>query len=206
MKRLIILGIVILSVILLVPVSCNKTPVSESSPTPTLPPPLTQTPPLGALPGTPGAANDDIVFPPGGFTYRANVHAQGQPSGWPPVAQTEVTLRRLIQTADITYRSYIETRAGETRNNIFYLEVGGYPGLDPLKVDYKAVNLPEGISVVRGEEMYGGIGGQNRKASRVVMQIYIAEGVVSSEYTFAFQVVIDGINFGSIPCTVKVLE
>ena len=33
---------------------------------------------------TPEAANDDVVSAPGGFTYRAGIHQQGQPD-WPPV-------------------------------------------------------------------------------------------------------------------------
>jgi len=106
MKKLTISGVAILAT-LLVSISCSP-------------------------PGPPGAANDDIVYPPGGFTYRANVHQQGEPD-WPPIQQTEVTLDALSGTVDIQYRDYIETEAGETRNNIIFLNGQNAPELlNPL--------------------------------------------------------------------------
>ena len=153
-----------------------------------------------------GAANDDIVYPPGGFTYRANVHQQGEPD-WPPVQQTEVTLDALSGTVDIQYRDYIETKAGETRNNIIFLNGGDAPKLsDPLKIQYRAEGLPDGINVERDRQMYGGIGGQNKKSSRVVILVHIAPQVKPGEYPFAIHLEYEGKDFGSIPCTIKVLE
>jgi hypothetical protein len=64
----------------------------------------------------PEAANDDVVSAPGGFTYRAGIHQQGEPD-WPPVEESEITLDALSGTVDIRYREYIETEAGETRKN-----------------------------------------------------------------------------------------
>jgi hypothetical protein len=166
---------------------------------------ISPTAPIGVPPGTAGAANDDIVFPPGGFTYRATVHQVDQPD-WPSIEQTEATLWNLTRIANITYRSYIETKAGETRNNILYLKIIGFPSLDPLKAAYESVNLPEGFTLERGEEMNGGIGGQDEKSSRIVMKINISEKVAPGEYTFQFKVMVDGAKFGSVPCTVKVLD
>jgi hypothetical protein len=195
MKRLIIiLGVMMLASVLLVTVSCAETPApSQSHPTPV--------PPMGVPPGTPGAAADDIVTPPGGFTYRANVHQEGQPD-WPPIQQTEVSLKSLFRTVSIKYRDYIETKAGETRNNIIYLEVSGFPPLDPLKVSYEAVSVPEGINVERDWQTYGGIGSQNKKSSKTLLKIHIASQLAPGEYPFAIKVA----DFGSIPCTVKVVD
>jgi hypothetical protein len=179
--------------------------------TPTLSMPKTSrsnmlpTAPMGVLPGTAGATNDDIVFPPGGFTYRANVHQEGQ-LDWPQVEQTKATLWNLTRIASITYRSYMETKAGETRNNIFFLKIIGFPSLDPLKATYESVNLPEGFMLEQGEEMNGGIGGQDEKASRIVIKINISQTVAPGEYTFQFKVIVDGVKFGNVPCTVKVLD
>lgn len=156
---------------------------------------------MGSPPGTLGAAADDIVTPPGGSTYRANVHQQGQPD-WPPIQQTEVTLQSLFRTLSIKYRDYIETEAGETRNNIIYLKVSGFPPLDPLKVNYEAVNVPSGINVEQHWQIYGGIGGQDKKSSRTLLKIYIAPQVAPGEYPFTIEVG----GLGSVPCTVKVLE
>lgn len=159
-----------------------------------------------AQPGPPGAAADDLVTPPGGFTYRANVHQQGQPD-WPAVQQTEVTLEALSGTIDIKYRNYIETKAGETRNNIIFLFGKNAPELlHPLQVNYRAVGLPDGIIVGRDGQMYGGIGGKDKKSSKVVLQIHIASHVKPGEYPFAIHLEYEGKDFGSLPCTIKVIE
>jgi hypothetical protein len=194
MKKLAILSIVVLTVILLLPISCAETPPPSS-------PPPTSVPPMGVPPGTPGAAADDIVTPPGGFTYRANVHHQGQPD-WPAIQETEVSLKSFFRTLSIKYRDYIETKAGETRNNIIYLEVSGFPPLDPLKVSYQAVNMPEGINAEQDWQTYGGIGGLNEKSSKTLLKIHIGAQLASGEYTFDIKVA----DFGSIPCTVKVVD
>jgi hypothetical protein len=159
---------------------------------------------MGVPPGTPGAAADDIVTPPGGCTYRANVHQEGQPD-WPAILQSETSLVSSSQTLSITYRSYIETRAGETRNNIFYLKASGTPPLDPLTVNYEAVDLPGGVTMERDRQMYGGIGGQDKTSSRVLLKVHVASDVKSGEYPFAIQMSFGGTNFGSVPCVLKVL-
>ena len=153
-----------------------------------------------------GVAGDDIVTPPGGFTYRANVHQQGQ-RDWPPIQENEVTIETPSGTLGVRYRDYIETGAGETRNNIIYLDVNNSPELpDPLQVDYSDVGLPDGITIERDGEMYGGIGGQDRESSRVVLQIHIASYVKPGEYPFAVHIDYEGTDFGSFPCTVRVIE
>ena len=179
--------------------------VACARPTPEEPTPGAQTPaPAPAEPS--GYANDDIVYPPGGVTYRANVHQQGEPD-WPPVQQTEVTLDALSGTVDIQYRDYIETGAGETRNNIIFLNAGNAPELsDPLQVQYRAEGLPDGINVEQDRQMYGGISGHDKKSSRVLLLVHIAPQVKPGEYPFAIQLEYEGTDFGSIPCTIRVLE
>jgi hypothetical protein len=196
MKKL-ITGLLVLF-LLSMPVACAKTPAQNpQSPTEM---------PVEPASGTRGAANDDIVYPPGGFTYRANVHQQGQPD-WPAVQQTEITLEALSGTIDIQYRDYIETKAGETRNNILFLNGRNAPELlDPLQVYYRAVDLPDGITIERDRQMYGGIGGQDRKSSRVVLLIHIASQVKPGEYPFAIHLEYEGTEFGSLSCMVKVIE
>jgi hypothetical protein len=200
MMNKLIIGLPIL-LLLLVPFACAK----ETTPAPA---PTSQAPPVVTSPaqGPPEASNDDIVYPPGGFTYRANVHQQGQPD-WPAVQQTEVTLDALSGTIDIKYRNYIETKAGETRNNIIFLSGRNAPELlDPLQVYYRAVGLPDGITVERDGQMYGGIGGQDRKSSRVALLIHITSQVKPGEYPVAIHLEYEGRDFGSLPCTVKVIK
>jgi hypothetical protein len=210
MKKLVVFSIILFVAMLMLSVSCAKVPASNSTQPPVSPAPpanTPETPPPGLVPpGTPGAANDDIVYPPGGFTYRSNVHQQGQPD-WPPVPQNEITLATTSSTIDIQYREYIETKAGETRNNIIFLNGRSAPDIsDPLQINYVAVGLPDGISIQKDQKMYGGIGGQDKKSARVVLKIFIASQVKPGEYPFSIHLEYDGKEIGSIPCTVKVLE
>ncbi len=165
------------------------------------------TPPAPVLePAAPEPASDDIVYPPGGFTYRANVHQEGQPD-WPPVRQTEVALEALSGTVAIQYRDYIETKAGETRNNIIFLNGRNAPELlDPLQIEYTAADLPDGMTLERDRQMYGGIGGQDKASSRVVLLIHIAPQVVPGEYPFTIHLSYEGKELGSLPCVIKVIE
>jgi hypothetical protein len=192
-KLVVIIGVITAALMLIGCPAGPELPPSSSPPT--------SVPPMGVPPGTPGAAADDIVTPPGGFTYRANVHNQGQPD-WPAIQETEVSLKSFSRTFSIKYRGYIETKAGETRNNIIFLEVSGFPPLDPLKVSYQAVNMPEGINAEQDWQTYGGIGGLNEKASKTLLKIHIAAQLAPGEYSFDIKVA----NFGSIPCTVKVID
>lgn len=198
MKKLIILCSIALT-ILLTTTSVAGCQQPERGTPPPVPPPVP-----APEPGPSAAASDDIVYPPGGFTYRANVHQQGEPD-WPPVQQTEVTIDALSGTVDIQYRDYIETKSGETRNNIIFLNGGNAPELsDPLQVQYRAEGLPDGITLERDREMYGGIGGQDRHSSRVVLLIHIAPQVTLGEYAFSIHLEYEGKDFGSIPCTIQV--
>ncbi len=199
MKKL-ITGLLVLF-LLSMPVACAQPTQTEPELTPD-----SQTPATAPTPGLSGAANDDIVYPPGGFTYRANVHQEGQPD-WPAIQQTEVALEALSGTIDIQYRDYIETEAGETRNNIVFLSGKNAPELlDSLQIYYRAVEPPDGITVEQGKQMYGGIGGKDKESSRVVLKINIASSVKPGEYPFVILLEYEGKDLGSVPCTVKVLE
>ncbi|MFH1016160.1 MAG: hypothetical protein V1771_04095 [Chloroflexota bacterium] len=107
----------------------------------------------------------------------------------------------------IRYRSYIETAAGQTRNNIIGLDARNAPEIaDPLQITYRPEGLPDGIAIERGQQMYGGIGGQDKKGSRVALKINIAPDVKPGEYSFAIHLDYEGKGLGSLPCTVKVLN
>lgn len=160
----------------------------------------------GVTPGAPEAANDDIIFAPGGFIYRASLHQQGEPD-WPPVKEVDITVEALSGTIDIRYRGSIESRAGETRNNIIFLFGRNAPDLlDPLQINYDTTGLPEGITLEKDRQMYGGIGGQDKKSSRVALKIEIESKVKPGEYPFSIHLNYEGMDIGMLPCTIKVIE
>ena len=161
---------------------------------------------LGITPGTPGAASDDIVTPPGGYTYRAKVHEMDKPE-WPPVPEVEIATDALGGTIRYLYREYIETRAGEIRNNIIYLFGDDAPDLtEPLDIEYFVEDLPAGIGIILGSHWYGGAAGHNRQSSKAVFQIDIASQVKPGEYTFNFILMYEGEEIVRLPCTIDVIE
>jgi hypothetical protein len=149
---------------------------------------------------------DDIVFPPGGPAYRANVHQQGIENPWPPIESTTVSLGASPDTVQITYRDHFQTKAGETRNNIF---VAYLPNTQPVNGD-AAVNLrltatvlPAGISVSQGNNVHHA---DPARQTVTVYEIIIAPQVKTGEYAFQIGVEINGKNSGSVPCTVIVVQ
>lgn len=144
-----------------------------------------------------GQAPDDIVPAPGlGPTYRANIQQQGVKNPWPSIKSTEVTLG----DAQVAYRDYIETRAGETRNNIFSVY---RPNQEIGTVTLQGIDLPDGITIVQGDLQYHGVTATRTKTS---VAIEISAAVKPAEYTFYIGVDIDGTDYGDVSCTIKVLK
>ncbi len=137
---------------------------------------------------------DDIVPTPGGPQYRANIHQEGVENPWPPIQTEEVVL---ADDVHVRYRVYIETKAGKGRNNIVYLRI---PGKDISNINFRAINPPDGIEVKRGIQWHGpGTVAQ-------VLVIEISQDVEPGQYTFEIGIEVDGKNYGTILCTIKVLE
>lgn len=143
-------------------------------------------------------APDDIVFTPGGVAYRANVHQQGVENPWPSIKHTEVVLGNGSEAVNVTYRDYIETRAGEARNNIIRIFREG--GFWDSKLDLYSDDIPAGIRVTNS----GGGGRPGMLATVLVIEVSL--DVAPGQYTFEIGLEINGKDYGTVPCTVKVLE
>jgi hypothetical protein len=154
MKWLLITGVVLALLLLSFLTACQgeeHTPVpTGSSPSLT----ITEAPdgnddthtpvPTGSLPEPTGEeAPDDIVFTPGGYAYRANVNGSGPGELLPDIQGVNVTLGSGSDILNINYRNYIETKAGETRNNIIFM--WGEGGIFDGSLELYSTGLPEGI-------------------------------------------------------------
>jgi len=145
-------------------------------------------------------APDDIMPAPGmGPAYRANIHQQGVENPWPPIDTTEVTLGTSFETDTVyaRYRDYIETEAGESRNNIVFVSMGNRA---VSSLNLYTVNLLTGIKVTEGMRWHG------PGAVSVVLMMEIAPDVQVGQYNFGIGIEVDGKDYGTIPCTIKVLE
>ncbi len=160
-----------------------------------------------ANPQTPNpTAPDDIIPAPGfGPTYRGNIHEV--PSGstvsatdFPPlIKETTVTIGNGTDAPQITYRDYIETKAGETRNNIVSIRILGQ-AIENANV--KVTNVPPGLAVEQTNKWTGG----GITFVKIYLGIKIDSNVKPGEYTFNIGIVVQGRDYGSVPCTVRVTE
>ncbi len=188
MKKSILYFIVILVIILTALIACQSGSNSEHIPIPfrELPPP------------TGPEAPDDIVFTPGGSAYRANVHQMGEPDKWPSIQSANVTLGSGSDALNINYRDYIETKTGETRYNIIFIWKEG--GLLDKELELYSIAVPDGIGLTNG-------GGGGRPGILLdVLVIEISPEVAAGQYTFQIGIEVDGKDYGTIPCTVEILE
>ena len=143
-------------------------------------------------------APDDIIFTPGGPCYRANFHQEGVVDAFPfSIESTKIVLDDNDPASYLYYRSYIETGAGETRNNIFEVTT---PEWDIQSLELFTSDMPSGIEIVYSERWHG------PRIIASTLTILIAEDIKPGEYTFEIYMEIDGENYSSVPCTIKVID
>jgi hypothetical protein len=191
--------IIILVVCTLSLAACNSVQVTSTVTTTT----TTTTQITSQTPTT--EAPDDIIWDPAGIQiYRANTNGPNWSAG---IETAAVGLGSGAEAADIQYRDYIETNAGQTRNNIFIIYIQGQD--DPVNKDKQIKNvilsvygLPHGITTNWDS---GGFNSFNLSWNQV-MEIAIASDVQPNYYDFYIDVKIEGKDYGQIPCTIKVLQ
>ena len=147
-------------------------------------------------------AYDDLVPTPGFPAYRANVHEVGKENPWPHVETVEVELKGSFGKAWLRYRDYIETGAGETRNNILLMgRVGGFdPRAYTMRIEPYAVSVPPGIEL--SQRLSGSVPG----TLATVLVIEIAPEVAPGQYVFEIGLSIQAQNYGTVPCIIEVVE
>jgi hypothetical protein len=147
--------------------------------------------------GAEEAADDIVSVPGGGPAYRANVHQQGVENPWPSIEITDVFLGSGSNEAHITYRSYIETKAGETRNNVIKVIT---PDQEVRSLSLYADDIPEGITLTDSMQWSG------PSAMASVLIIGISPDVAPGQYNFDIGLEINGRDYGTVTCTIEVVE
>jgi len=150
---------------------------------------------MGVLQAEQEAPDDIMPVPGGGPAYRANVHQEGEENPWPSIEVAEVFLGSGPDEARISYRSYIETAAGETRNNVIKAII---PGKEVNSLTLYADDVPQGITLAVGSEWSG----PSARAS--VLVIEIALDVAPGEYPLEIGLEINSKDYGTIPCKIEV--
>jgi len=145
---------------------------------------------------------DDLINVSCGPAYRANVHQQGVENPWPPIETLEVQVRRGSKTIYVRYRDNIITEAGETRNNIFSVRKkdGRFEGGGLSIFSLYATSVPPGLHLF--QDVGGGLIGT--LVSTLVIEV--PEDMQPGLYTFEIGIEIEGKDYGTVPCTIEVIE
>lgn len=146
-------------------------------------------------------AADDLVVSPGGYVYRGNVFQEGVVNPWPHVDVVSENFTRGSDIYRVTYRNSIETRAGETRNNLVRVARFGEGGLMDSTLSLYVVGVYDTIALTdcgRNGGLIGTLG--------VVLSISVAQATPPGEYAFDIGIEIDGEDYGTFPCTLTVVE
>ena len=191
MKRLVFILVAIMLIGILPTAACQKDTVESHTPIPMKD--------ISIAWNAEKEAPDDFVPTPGGGTYRVNVFQQGVENPWPPIESTDVVLGSNTDALNVNYRDYIETAAGETRNNIIRVTKEG--GLINSELSLYYTHVPTGLELAdggRGVGLPGTLG--------AILVIDIASDITPGEYLLEIGIEIDGKDYGTIKCTVKVME
>lgn len=177
MRKFTFLSVIILTLFISVLPACgNKTVI----PTGSMPPPTIE-------------ASDDIVFTPGGYAYRTNVHEQGVVNPWLSVHIDNVALDGL----SIYYRAAIETKAGETRSNI--IEIYDEDGIFDTELTLYSLDVPDGIMLIDAGN------GSRPGMLQKVLAIEISTAVSPDQYSFKIGIKLNDKDYGTILCTINVV-
>ena len=170
---------------------------------------------------------DDIVgFGPGVVSYRANypcvVHTGGSyyPTAVPSpdcIQQAKVTLSGCGFASGVTYRDYIETKAGEIRYNIFYiglldeslreLNISQHRQTGTWLVNYD-IKLAGMVPDIQVKNVGCHLVGLNNFTGnpQCYLMIEISPQVKPGDYTLHFIIEANGQNCGELPCVIHVTE
>lgn len=150
----------------------------------------------GTPPTTVVLASDDIVITPAGPAYRGNVNQQGVKNPFLPVQTTVVPLTG-AEDVRLDYRSTIETKAGQTRNNILWLYGTSISAKQGQTVIFTPEALPSGFEAPPAQTTVSPV-------TKAVMEIRISSTVQPGEYSFQIRAQIGGQDYGNVPCTIDV--
>ncbi len=153
-------------------------------------------------PGEP-VAGDSVLLFESGPSYVGNT-AYDNPNNYPAVEISRAVLTVGTTHLNLSYRAEVESPRGERRYHIITMFLTG----KDLKTDkpqnaIAAINLytksvPEGLIVSEGTQWTGGL------SSGSVLIMDVTENVSTGKHKFDIGFLVNGIDFGTLPCTLIV--
>jgi hypothetical protein len=151
-------------------------------------------------------ASDDIIITPGGPTYAGNISSANTTKPLTPVSMVQATLSQNATFAHITYRAVIESQKPATRNNIITVFLTGksidlsQPANAVQGLSLYTLDLPRGVTITEGMQLPGSL------STSSVLVLNITEDAKAGKHEFEIGLVINGIDFGTLPCTLTVTD
>jgi len=155
-----------------------------------------------------GAAqnSDDIILTPGGPAYAGNTFSANTTKPLTPVSIAQVTLSQNSTQANISYRAVIESQKPSIRNNIINVYLTGQninynePTNAVQGLSLSTIDLPVGVTVSEGLQL------PSLLSTSSVLVFNITADAQVGTFKFEIGLVINGVDFGTLPCTLTVTD
>ena len=140
-----------------------------------------------------------------GPSYVGN-SASANKNNYPPVSIAQATLVKGTTQAHISYRADIEGPRGETRYNIISVFMTGKDinndspqnTIDTLSI--YTLSVPEGLSVKELTQWSSDL------ASGSILSLNVPDDYAIGRYKFDIGILVNGEDFGTVPCTLSVTK
>ncbi len=156
---------------------------------------------------TPGDVenSESIVVTPGGPSYAGNTAGAGT-KPLDSVKITQATLTVGTTHAYISYRETMESFRSATHPNIINVFLAGKtinhstPSNPISNITLYTVGAPKYMSIACVMQWTGGL------SSSEVLMFQTSEKMSTGKHTFDLGIIVDGVDFGTVPCTVDVIN
>ena len=106
--------------------------------------------------------------------------------------------------AQVTYRAFIESPAGQTRNSLVTIKLPEPVPFGPdVRLIVEGIDVPEGIAVSQNTDKQSYPGDPVTRVTGIV-EVHIAATATPGEYPFQLKLHIGDTAYGEVPCTVSV--
>jgi hypothetical protein len=150
-------------------------------------------------------SGDSVLLLPSSPSYVGNTSSQN-PNNYPYVKIAQATLTKEDTQAHISYRQVIESPNNEKRYNIITLFLTGKnlntsdPQNSVAAISIYTVSVPEGLVISDAIQWTGSL------SSGSILQYEIPESLPAGKYKYEIGFIINGIDFGTLPCTLTITK
>jgi hypothetical protein len=154
----------------------------------------------------PAQNSDDIILTPGGPSYAGNTYSANVTHPLTPVNIAQATLSQNGNIATVSYRAVIESQKPAVRNDIINVFVMGknintsQPNNPIQGLGINLQDLPAGVTVTEGVQVASPL------STSSVLVFDISADVKVGTYNYKIALKINGIDFGTLSCTLKVTD